>query len=131
MRYNRKSTHKIIVELRNQHPEWKLQQIADAIHKTKQWVRKALFQSGLPTKFYNPENLCDICRKPTSQRVYKTCSHECKDKKYYTIMNCRVCGKELKVSRKYILYQKKIWIGLYNRYCNSKCFYEGKRIGWS
>ncbi|MBI2020086.1 hypothetical protein HYS94_01565 [Candidatus Daviesbacteria bacterium] len=126
-----KTTYHKVVKLRLLHPEWKLYQIGNEVGKTKQWVRKALYQAGLSTHFYNPVGICEVCGNSSGVRRYKVCSLSCWHKKYWIETKCRICEKKLEVRKQTIVYRKKVQEGLYNTYCSFKCYYIGKRLGWS
>lgn len=109
----------LIIQYRQDDPSLKLQEIGDLVGVSREYARRVLKESGLPTRSYRPKTLCEFCQKPING---KKAHGACKSKYRFIMLCCVVCSKPVQRERKQYEWRMKKGIYSHRVYCNRNCF---------
>lgn len=108
-----------IALFRRKHPKLTLQEIGDHFGIRRWSVYKALRKSSMPTIHAGDPShkSCRVCGRSVVKN--KMCSPECRERFYFIMIQCYVCGAQVRRLRS--LQAKRIQAGMRLTFCSPEC----------
>ena len=117
------------IQLRAQHPDWSLGDIANQLECSRQRIYSILKKANMNTVKTISLRHCRQCKKHMYHKGF--CSDECRVKfkfdKYYMYVLCGACNNPIKKRRANYKYALNV-LKQKHFYCSKICYIEGRRL---